>query len=145
MKVNRNFICYILFLPSKNKKEQTSSASNYKGFISFHNFCWIFFQTCISHHGCEDFQIYGKLQFLENVLATQHTDSRYFYSYAATTPPPPRSPYPPCSLNSSPGSFITPQVTMTWNIRLFIFMWFVTFSSLMTLQFCKQNIYHIAW
>ena len=45
------------------------------------NFCLTFFQTCISHHGCEKSQIYGKLQFLEDLLASQNIDSSYFYSY----------------------------------------------------------------
>ena len=39
LKVNRNFRCYILILPSKNNKKQTSSAWNYQGFISLHIFC----------------------------------------------------------------------------------------------------------
>ena len=33
----------------------------------------------------KEFQIYGKLQFLEDVLANQNIDFRYFYSYATTT------------------------------------------------------------
>ena len=40
----------------------------------------------ISHHGCEKFQIYGKLQFLEDVFASQNIDSRYSYPYATTAP-----------------------------------------------------------
>ena len=36
-------------------------------------------------------------------------------------PPPPHSSYRPCSRNSPPGSIITPQATMTWNIWLFLF------------------------
>ena len=54
----------------------------------------------------------------------------------------PHSPYPPCSQNSPPGSFITPQVTMTWSIRLFIFyfMWFVIFSNVMKYQIKKTTL-----
>ena len=36
-------------------------------------------------------------------------------------PPPPHSPYNPCSHDSPPDSIITLQVMLTWNIRLFIF------------------------
>ena len=51
-------------------------------------------------------------------------------------------PYSPCSQNSPPGSFITPQVTMTWSIRLFIFyfMWFVIFSNVMKYQIKKTTL-----
>ena len=35
--------------------------------------------------------------------------------------PPPHSPYRPCSHDCPPDSIITPQTTMIWNIRLFIF------------------------
>ena len=80
-----------------------------------------FFETCISHHGCENFQIYGNLQFLEDVLGSQNINSRYFYSYAATSPPiPPITPEERLSELSS-RFYHPPQVTMTWNIRLFIF------------------------
>ena len=61
----------------------------------------------MSYHACEKFQIYGELQFLEDVLASQKIDCRYFYSYATT----PLPPFPLSSLQS--------QATMTWNIRLF--------------------------
>ena len=81
------------------------------------NFCLSFFQTCISHHGCEKSQIYGKLQFLEDLLATQNIDSSYFYSYI--TPPPPLPHI--ATANSPTGSIITSQATMTLNIRLFLF------------------------
>ena len=37
--------------------------------------------------GCEKFQIYGELQFLKDVLASQNIDSRYLYLYATTAPP----------------------------------------------------------
>ena len=74
------------FFAIKNNKKQTSSAWTYQGFISLHNFCWVFFETCISHHGCENFQIYGKLQILEDVLARQNIGCRYFYSYATIAP-----------------------------------------------------------
>ena len=57
-----------------------------------------FFQTCISHHGCEKSQIYGKLQFLEDLLASQNIDSSYFYSYV-TPPPTPTPPYRHCQLS----------------------------------------------
>ena len=84
------------------------------------NFCLTFFQTCISHHGCEKSQIYGKLQFLEDLLASQNIDSSYFYSYV--TPPPPPPPLPHIAPANSPtGSIITSQATMTLNIRLFLF------------------------
>ena len=84
------------------------------------NFCLTFFQTCISHHGCEKSQIYGKLQFLEDLLASQNIDSSYFYSYV--TPPPPPPPLPHIATANSPtGSIITSQATMTLNIRLFLF------------------------
>ena len=102
----------------------------------------IFFQSCISHH-CENFQIYGKLHFLEDVLASQNIDSRYFYSYAATIP----------SI-----SLIVPAVRtllqvlsspLRWPwlgiLDYLYFKWFVIFSNVMALQFCRQNIYHIAW
>ena len=55
------------------------------------NFCLTFFQTCISHHGCEKSQIYGKLQFLEDLLASQNIDSSYFYSYVTPPPTPPHA------------------------------------------------------
>ena len=58
----------------------------------------IFVEFYISPHGCESFQIYGKLQFLQVVLASQNIGSRYF-------------------------NHMLPNV--------------------ITLQFCKQNIYHI--
>ena len=54
--------------------------------MSLRNFCWNFFQICISYHGCGKFQIYGKLQFLEDAFSSQNIDSRYFYSYIL--PPP---------------------------------------------------------
>ena len=47
------------------------------------------FQICIFHHGCVKYQIYGKLKFLEDVLSSQTIESRYFYSYATTSFPPP--------------------------------------------------------
>ena len=52
-----------------------------------------------------------KIQFLEDVVASQYIDYRYFYSYATTAP----------LIPSLPGYIITPQVKMTWNISLFIF------------------------
>ena len=53
-------------------------------------------------------------------------------------PPPPHSPYRPCGHDSLPDSITTPQETMTWNIRLFIFYMICNFfSNVMTLQFCK--------
>ena len=84
------------------------------------NFCLTFFQTCISHHGCEKSQIYGKLQFLEDLLASQNIDSSYFYSYV-TPPPPPPPLHHIATANSPTGSIITSQATMTLNIRLFLF------------------------
>ena len=83
-------------------------------------FCLTFFQTCISHHGCEKSQIYGKLQFLEDLLASQNIDSSYFYSYVTPLPPPPPLPHI-APANSPTGSIITSQATMTLNIRLFLF------------------------
>ena len=70
-------------------------------------FYWTFFQACISHHGCTKFQIYGQLQFLEDVLSSQIIGSRYFYSYATI------------SLPLFPLSPLQSQATMAWNIRLF--------------------------
>ena len=61
------------------------------------NFCLTFFQTCISHHSCEKSQIYGKLQFLEDLLGSQNIDSSHFYSYV--TPPTPTPPYRHCQLS----------------------------------------------
>ena len=81
------------------------------------NFCLTFFQTCISHHSCEKSQIYGKLQFLEDLLGSQNIDSSHFYSYV--TPPPPLPHI--ATANSPTGSIITSQATMTLNIRLFLF------------------------
>ena len=79
-----------------------------------------FFSNLSIVHVCERFQIYGKLWLLEDVLISQNIDSRYF-CLCANTIPYLHSPYHPCSHNSPPGSIITPQATMTWNIRLFIF------------------------
>ena len=55
------------------------------------------------HGGSEKFQIYGKLQSLEDALSGQNIESRYFYLYATTPfpysfPPPTPSFYGPCSL-----------------------------------------------
>ena len=58
-----------------------------------------FFQTCISHHGCEKSQIYGKLQFLEDLLASQNIDSSNFYLYVTNPPPTPTPPYRHCQLS----------------------------------------------
>ena len=100
--------------------------------MSLHNFCRTFFQTCISHYVCEKFQVYEKLQFLEDALSSQNIDCRYFYSYAATSP----------LLFSL--SALQSQATMTWNIRLFYMI--CNFSIVMTLQFCKYIAFcHIAW
>ena len=66
----------------------------------------------------KNFNFMEKLEFLEDVLASQNIGSRYFYSYANI---PPTFPHRLWSHNSLPGSIITPQATMTWNIRLFIF------------------------
>ena len=143
MKVNKNFKCYILFFCHQKTIKNRQALHEVIRASSLHKFCWIFFQTCRSHHGYENFQIYGKLQFLEDVLTSQNIDSRYFYLYAATTPPIP--PIPLCSQNSPPNSFMTPQLTMTWSIRLFIAYVICNFSNVKTLQFCKQNICNIAW
>ena len=61
-----------------------------------------------------------------------------FYSYASITH---HSPYHPWSQKYPLGSIITPQVKMTWNVRLFIFY---MNCKVMTLQFFKSSIYHIA-
>ena len=66
----------------------------------------------------EKSQIYGKLQFLEDLLASQNIDSSYFYSYVNPPPPPP---LPHIATTNSPTGSITSQATMTLNIRLFLF------------------------
>ena len=66
------------------------------------------------HGGSERFQIYGKLQSLEDVLSSQNIESRYFYLYATIPFPysfPAPYPFPLWPLQS--------QAIMTWNIRLF--------------------------
>ena len=124
LKVNINFKCYILFLSSKNNKKQARSAWNYQGFISLRNFRWILFETCISHHGSEKIQIYGKLQLLEDILARQNIEFRYFYLYIYTYTTQPPSPFRPCSLRRR-GLGI-----------LGYFIWFVIFSNAMTVLYC---------
>ena len=86
MTESRHFKYCIIFLPSKAIKTN-KLCMKLLGLHLFHIFCWIFFETCISHYGSENFQIYGKLQFLEDVLVSQNIDSRHFYLYAATAPP----------------------------------------------------------
>ena len=86
----------------------------YLDFISLHIFCWIFSQTCMSHHGWEKFSnlwcsSYWKIYFQVKILTLD------IFIHAPT---PSNS---PCSQNCPPGSTITPQVTMTWNVRLFMF------------------------
>ena len=70
------------------------------------------------HGGSEKFQIYGKLQSLEDALSSQNIESRYFYLYATAPFPyssPPPYPFPLWPLQS--------QATMTLNIRLFSKIW----------------------
>ena len=97
LKVNINLNAILCFLSSKNSKKQTTSAKILRVSLLFIIFVELFFQTCISQYGGEKVQIYGKLQFLNDVLASQNIDSRYFYSYA-TNPSSPSLPYCPCSL-----------------------------------------------
>ena len=80
LKINRNFKYYILFLPSNNNKKQTSSASNYQGFISLP--AYLHTRYC-----CENFQIYGKLKFLEDALASQNIDLDIFTHMLPLLPP----------------------------------------------------------
>ena len=69
--------------------------------------------------------------------------SRYFYSMV-----PPLHPIPPIApvvrtllqVLSSPLRW-----PWLWILGYLYFIWFVIFSNVMTLQFRKQNMYHIAW
>ena len=70
VQVKRAFKSY--FLSPKTIREQTGSALNFlqpfkfSSTVNYHpspwslqNISWIFSETCISHHGCKNFQIYG--------------------------------------------------------------------------------------
>ena len=49
--------------------------------FSLTNISWIFCQTCISHHACRNFWIYGIILLLENKFVSQKIEFLHFYSY----------------------------------------------------------------
>ena len=56
--------------------------------FSLTNISWIFCQTCISHHACRNFWIYGIILLLENKFVSQKIEFLHFYSYPPSILPP---------------------------------------------------------
>ena len=68
----------------------------------------------------------GFIKFMENYSSWKmylQAKILTLYIFIHMLPPsrPPAPQFPLCNYNSSPGSTITPQAKMTWNIKLFIF------------------------